>query len=340
MKVALDTLRETFAFDAWGNDAVFTCTAGLTDAQLDRPIEMGEGSLRATLRHIYGAARNWYERWNAPDAASFPKATTLTALPDIADALHRLAAARTAWLAALTDADMQTTRTFTFSNGKTYTFPLGLMMLHVCNHGVHHRAQAVNMLRQLGAPVPKPGADYIFMRLARADQPPPKLDTGSLRTFFAYADWARGQVHAAAEGLTDAQLDRPFEMGLGTLRKTLHHIGAADQWWMENWHGRFAPFPELTGPTPLADIQRQCNQTAIQRNEFLARQTDADLLRIIEARPRPDIVRRFPIGVTMLQLCCHGTHHRAQAANMLRHLGAKPPELDLIEWVAGSAPGA
>jgi uncharacterized damage-inducible protein DinB len=38
----------------------------------------------------------------------------------------------------------------------------------------------------------------------------------------------------------------------------------------------------------------------------------------------------FPLGVTMLQLCCHGTHHRAQLLNMLRRLEARVPELSYI----------
>ncbi|MCC6360105.1 MAG: hypothetical protein IT450_15280, partial [Phycisphaerales bacterium] len=47
------------------------------------------------------------------------------------------------------------------------------------------------------------------------------------------------------------------------------------------------------------------------------------------AIPRPDVERVFPLGVTMLQLCCHGTHHRAQCLNMLRHVGATAPPLDV-----------
>jgi uncharacterized damage-inducible protein DinB len=34
----------------------------------------------------------------------------------------------------------------------------------------------------------------------------------------------------------------------------------------------------------------------------------------------------------MVQVCSHGTHHRAQALNMLRRLGAPVSELDLILW--------
>ncbi|MFN0010846.1 MAG: DinB family protein [Phycisphaerales bacterium] len=37
---------------------------------------------------------------------------------------------------------------------KTYTFTRAAVLAHVTTHGYHHRAQCLNMLRQLGAPVP------------------------------------------------------------------------------------------------------------------------------------------------------------------------------------------
>ncbi len=34
--------------------------------------------------------------------------------------------------------------------GTPYCFSLGAMLMHVATHGVHHRAQCLNMLRRLG----------------------------------------------------------------------------------------------------------------------------------------------------------------------------------------------
>jgi uncharacterized damage-inducible protein DinB len=36
--------------------------------------------------------------------------------------------------------------------GKTHRFTLGAALVHVTTHGMHHRAQCLNMLRHLGAP--------------------------------------------------------------------------------------------------------------------------------------------------------------------------------------------
>jgi uncharacterized damage-inducible protein DinB len=39
----------------------------------------------------------------------------------------------------------------------------------------------------------------------------------------------------------------------------------------------------------------------------------------------------------MIQLCGHGTHHRAQLINMLRHSQCSPPACDYIVWVRETA---
>ena len=40
-------------------------------------------------------------------------------------------------------------------NGKMYSFTRGAVLTHVATHGMHHRAQCLNMLRKLGvAPLP------------------------------------------------------------------------------------------------------------------------------------------------------------------------------------------
>ena len=36
--------------------------------------------------------------------------------------------------------------------GQTYRFTLGAMLVHVATHGMHHRAQCLNMLRRLAVP--------------------------------------------------------------------------------------------------------------------------------------------------------------------------------------------
>ena len=355
------TLRGLFAHNDWARDKLMTLASELADEQLDRPFEMGPGSLRETLRHLYGAKRIWYERWQGSEQPRFPRSRALTAMGDLWQAFRDLAAARNTYLDTLGQADRQRPVTYTNPEGATHTFPLGDLMLHVCNHGFHHRAQALNMLRHNGVKVP--GLDYLFMRVEQPtvgyDQPTraklcelglnagettapaPQLDLDTTGVWFRYCDWAADRVYAIAEKLSDEQLDREFEIGLGRLRKTLLHIRDGEQWWYENWTiGPDSGFQDLPETTPVGELRSLYRGIGEQRNAYLERLNDDDLQRVVAAEVRPGVRLSFRLGESLLQLCGHGTHHRAQALNMLRQLGADLPELDYIVWLGQSPAGA
>ena len=145
--------------------------------------------------------------------------------------------------------------------------------------------------------------------------------------------WATRNMLETCAGLSSEQFHRKFEMGVGSLRKTLLHLYDAERWWLENWSGRpaevFEPLPDTTS---VGELEDRFRETAGQRNNLLATLGNDDLQRTVTAKPRPDSELTFRLGDTMLQLCGHGTHHRAQAINMLRHRGVETRDLDYILW--------
>lgn len=355
----IDTLRECFRHSDWARDQVWSLARGLGAEQLERPFQMGPGSVLAALVHIYGAERIWFQRWQGGEQPEFPNAREIVSLAGLEGAARALADARNAALAGLDAAALRRVISFTTMDGQPHKFVLRDLLLHVCNHGVYHRAQVLNMLRHLG--VATPMLDYLFFRLQVPTiaieeemrekvsalgipvvtelEEPVRFDVATIRRYFAYSDWARARVHAAVEALDDAALDRPFEMGVGSLRKTLLHIRDAEQWWRENWAGTPSEeFAKLPASTSLAELEALAAETAADREWLLGEAGDDSLTRVVEAYVRPGVRLRFRVGETMLQLCAHGTHHRAQAANMLRHLGAAVPALDLAMWSWESAP--
>jgi len=332
--IRVGTLQEWFAFTDWARDKLMTSAAGLDDEQLDRPFEMGEGSLRKTLNHIFAAECVWLDRWERHPQPRYAASSEGVTMTHLWSEFRELSKRRDRFVASLADDQLGRDLTYTNRLGKTYTFPIGAMMLHVCVHGSHHRAQAMNMLRRVGAMLPKPGADYIFMKLEQPAGTPCVLDLDTLRTCFRYTDWAQGEVLASAASLSDEQLDRVFEMGEGTLRKTLGHIRDAEVWWNSNWtKGPGMLFPAGDDREPVRDIASSYKEVTARRDDFVRGLGDADLRRMVGAQPRPDRKLTLPIGVTMLQLCHHAIHHRAQAVNMLRHVGASIPAVDFLEML-------
>jgi uncharacterized damage-inducible protein DinB len=238
---------------------------------------------------------------------------------------------RDAYVARLGDGGLSTMISYVGPQNIPYSNPVGELMTHLCNHGVHHRAQAANMLRRVG--LKPPALDYIFMLIERSPEPP-AFDLARLQRAFAYGDWATARVLALAETLSADALDRPEDVGVGSLRKTLLHIHDADAWWLQNWTG--TP-PESFGTSPLTtslgSLHQLIAETAAGRDRFLASLDAVGLQRVVVAKPRPNRELRFAIGDSMLQLFVHGTHHRAQAVNMLRRAGVTPPRVDYVVWV-------
>lgn len=330
-QIGMSGTRELLRYNSWANERLFAVCETLPDEKLDRQFEMGMGTIRETLSHIASAERVWLDRWGAHAAPRFRARANGIGVVEIANEWHAIEAERSAFIGRLEPVDFERIVSFRTTTGHEYAMWLGGLILHVCNHGTHHRAQLLNMLRQVGAALPKPELDYIFMRINNAVEPPVEIDSATIRTYLAYSDWAMDRVVAAAAKLTDAALDRRFDMGVGTLRQTLLHIRFAEQWWVENWTlGPERDFPELPDNLPIAELIARIAETRTNRNAVLEKASETDLMKFVEVRPAANIVKHFQINVSMLQMCCHGTHHRAQAINMLRHVGGEVPAVDVV----------
>ena len=324
----LASLRDLFKHGDWASVCVWETADDLNDEQLDRAFEMGEGSLRKTLTHIHGAEPAWYELCEILDVSALPRSRDTHTLAQIREAAQQLADLRNRWLDAMADGDL--TREITYTrDGHSHTHPLSDLLLHLCNHGIHHRAQALNMLRRLGKEVQM--LDVMVMRIQQKDQPALKTDLKTLRSYYEYTDWANGLVFDVAETLDDKPLRREFEMGMGCILKTLAHMRDAEQWWFENWHnGGVRAFEQIQKDTTVRQLHDAYQETIDNRNSYFAGLNDDDLDRTVTASPTKNKTYTFTLGESMLQLCCHGTHHRAQIANMFRHVEAEVPKLDFV----------
>lgn len=154
-----------------------------------------------------------------------------------------------------------------------------------------------------------------------------------LGQMFVYSDWANGKILSAAERLSDAQLDQPFEIGRGSFRRTLIHTLAGEYVWFRRlsgaWETRWLDEDE---PASIATVRARFEQTRRERDAFLPSLADADLPRVQTYRDSAGPVYHATLSEMLLQMLMHSTHHRAQLVNMLRQLGAGPVELDLMYW--------
>ncbi len=148
--------------------------------------------------------------------------------------------------------------------------------------------------------------------------------------------WANGQLFDACERLTDAQLDREFEMGLGTIRKTLTHMLGAMRGWTdvmlrtEQWRPRLEQDP----PRSIAELRVLHEEIAAEFRENATQGSHDEVF----TPNRGGKTFGFSCGGVLTHVTTHNVHHRAQCLNMLRHLGHEQPQSSVMHWMIAHPP--
>lgn len=159
----------------------------------------------------------------------------------------------------------------------------------------------------------------------------------ALSVLLAHDRWATEQLIAACRPLDDAQLDRVFEIGRGSLRKTLVHLVNVVRGWDEAIAGRPVSAVVLSETSSLADVASAVGPVYDAFAQTLSVGPSDEMLSL--ARGNRTI--RAPRGGLYVHVLTHGTHTRAQALNMLRHLGVTPlPQSSVTEWMIATGAAA
>lgn len=155
----------------------------------------------------------------------------------------------------------------------------------------------------------------------------------SLVLQLAYSDEMNRRLFDAAGTLDAAKLDQPFDMGMGTLRKTVAHLYVGEKIWLERWKGnRDTPWPPYETTQPPAEILNACEAVWRDRDGFIAGLKDATLETRQVYRDSKGSLFQATLHEMILQGINHSTHHRAQAVNMIRRLGGPVVEVDFMYW--------
>ena len=147
----------------WATRNLIEACGDLSSEQFHQTFDMGVGSLHDTVTHILGAMRGWGDllggREQRPRLEDEPRSTQdlLALLDELSDDLEASAAAH--------PVDELVTGE---RGGRSYTFTRGGVLAHVTTHGMHHRAQCLNMMRQLGVDPLPPSAVVEWMLMADA----------------------------------------------------------------------------------------------------------------------------------------------------------------------------
>lgn len=162
-----------------------------------------------------------------------------------------------------------------------------------------------------------------------------------------YNQWMNHKLYGAAAGLPPGELAAPRGAFFGSLLATLNHIAVADTIWLKRIaaHPQFAaalaPMAALPAPAaldqPLCDSFEALHAQRAWLDQVLldwtASLADADLDAVISYRRMNGESNARQLGLLLLHVFNHQTHHRGQATTLLSQAGVDVGVTDLLALV-------
>lgn len=166
--------------------------------------------------------------------------------------------------------------------------------------------------------------------------------------------WVNGNLLTTAADLSDEQLRSPFQIGQGSIWKSLVHLYAAEFVWLEALLGNEDPLiqGDLPGKLPgnqqgeggitdLADLRHKWTALEQRWSSYLTSLTPESLDELVYKKSTSyGLGKRYGTrrADVLLHVCTHAQYTTAQILNMFRQAGAdKLPETMLISLARSEA---
>ena len=150
MLVSAEVLRSHIDYSAWASQRLVDALQHLNFEELWRDFGTADKSVAGTLVHTFAADRIWMGRIDGNMPARFLDLEKDMHVHVLRDDWPKVHDRWKQWAAKLTDESTQSVLSYTNMKGEAFESPLWQVVLHVVNHGTHHRGQAAGFLRSMG----------------------------------------------------------------------------------------------------------------------------------------------------------------------------------------------
>ncbi len=165
--ITRSTLATLYDYNYWANARLLAACTALTPEQWKQPLGHSWGSVHSLLTHILAAEIIWSARWQGVSPKTLLRPEEIPTLADIELKWTEVEDRVRGFIRSCDDAQFAADLTYTNTHGQTFTFPLGQLMLHLANHGTHHRGELAAMLAILQTPHPEDDLLLYFMENQR-----------------------------------------------------------------------------------------------------------------------------------------------------------------------------
>ena len=143
-------LERLYDYSYWANRKLLEAMSQLTPEQFARPVADSHGSVRNTMVHVLSAEWGWLGRCGGPERGAPLNPSDYPTVAALGDLWNRVEAYLREFLSKLTDEDLARPIEFAIGGTEKRSMPMGELLQHAANHGVHHRGQVSLLLRLLG----------------------------------------------------------------------------------------------------------------------------------------------------------------------------------------------
>jgi uncharacterized damage-inducible protein DinB len=124
----------------------------LTPEQFTQPLSGNHGSIRNTMVHVLSAEWDWLSRCGGPERGAPLDPLNFPTVASLVDTWNQVEGWVRAFLSTLRDEDLARNVEFVIGGTEKRSMPMGELLQHAANHGVHHRGQvSLLLLRLLGS---------------------------------------------------------------------------------------------------------------------------------------------------------------------------------------------
>ena len=146
----LQDIHLFYEYNYWANKRILDASANVTQEQFFASASFPYGGLRGTLFHILDTEWGWRALFQSIDTATELKEADFPMLAALESHWKKEEQAMRAYLANLSDDDMESHLRYTTDTGIKRDRILWHCLLHVVNHGTQHRSEAAAILTGFG----------------------------------------------------------------------------------------------------------------------------------------------------------------------------------------------
>jgi len=158
------------------------------------------------------------------------------------------------------------------------------------------------------------------------------VDHKNLSELLDYHYWAQERMFRAVEALSPEQFTRDLGNSFPSVRDTLAHMHFAECAWYARWRREAPPSAPEKFPD-LESVRQASRKHEVSMRALLERLGQDGVNQAMDYTSRLDGKDHTSIFWHMFQhVINHATYHRGQVTMMLRQLGAKPVDTDLIKF--------